>query len=348
MKIRNKTIVITKRWLVVLLVLVIAFGLVIPYGIDSCVYYVNYRSYDTKAPWNRTIGEFPGLRVEKCSFMSNNGNRLAGYRYYRKGLKPKGIVVISQGLGVGGQRIYMDTASYLTKHGYMVFAFDSTGVDESEGKSINGTQQGVIDLDHAIKYIEKDKTMSRYPLVLFGHSWGGYCVGAELNADPDVKAVVAISGFDNTELYMREGLKKVHLGGLGYYLPPYVTLKERIKFGKLASLSASDGFAKTKAPVMIIQSRDDSFVSPNAGYYYYYSKFKNNRRFVFKLYKNRGHMLIFYTAAARAYDAKYIKKDFGGLTAYGETHKFDKSRGFQLDEKFYSGIIDFLDSSCSN
>lgn len=111
--------------------------------------------------------------------MSNNGNGLAGYRYYRKGLKPKGLVVISQGLGVGGQQIYMDTASYLTKHGYMVFAFDVTGVDESEGKSINGTQQGVIDLDHDIKYIEKDKTMSRYPLVLFGHSWGGYCVGAE-------------------------------------------------------------------------------------------------------------------------------------------------------------------------
>lgn len=347
MRVRNKTIVLTKKCLVVLLALVLFFGLVLPFGISSCVYYVNYRSYETKAPWNRTISEFPGLCVEKCSFMSNNGNRLAGYRYYRKDMKPKAVVIISHGLGISGQRIYMDTASYLTKHGYMVFAFDCTGVDESKGKSINGTQQGVIDLDHAIKYVEKDKMMSGYPLVLFGHSWGGYCVGAELNAHPKVKAVVAISGFDNSELYMREGLKRIHLGALGYYLPPYVTLEERIKFGKLSTYTASGGFAKTKARVMIIQSRDDSFVSPNAGYYYYYSKFKNNSRFVFKFYKNRGHMLIFYTAAARAYDAKYFREDYEGLTAYGKTHKFDSSKGFELDKAFYSGILAFLDSSCS-
>ena len=41
-----------------------------------------------------------------------------------------------------------------------------------------------------------------YPIVLFGHSWGGFCVGSVFNFQSDVKAVISVSGFNRvTDLY---------------------------------------------------------------------------------------------------------------------------------------------------
>ena len=41
---------------------------------------------------------------------------------------PKGVVVIAHGLGGGGQNTYMDLADYFTSNGYLVFAYDVTGM----------------------------------------------------------------------------------------------------------------------------------------------------------------------------------------------------------------------------
>lgn len=57
----------------------------------------------------------------------------------------------------------------------MVFAYDATGNAESGGTSCISIEQGVIDLSEAINYVEKDKIMGQYPIVLFGHSWGSLC-----------------------------------------------------------------------------------------------------------------------------------------------------------------------------
>lgn len=319
--------------------------MVLPFGIVEYVYHYNYQRVSTIQPWDRSISEFPGLRAEKYRFRSDGGQKLAGYRYYRKGQKVKAVVILAHGLGIGGQRAYMDTASCLTRHGFMVFGFDCTGVDGSEGDSMGGTQQGVMDLDHAIDFVEQNKTMKKYPLLLFGHSWGAYCAGAVLHYHPEVKAVAAVSGFDNPMAYMRGTLQGKHLGLLSSYFMPAVKLKEWRDDGGVKAYSASEGFAAADADIMIIHSSDDPNVSLSAGFDIYKSKFKNSSRFRFKLYKDRGHLFIFYTAAARAYDEKRISKSSGEFTGYGKSHSFDRGRGFVLDKKFYNNIIDFYDDA---
>ena len=305
--------------------------------------FVRYQSVE---PQIRTVDEFKGLEVQECSFLSDRGQRLAGYIYSKKGLKPVGVVIIAHGLGVGGQCVYMAVADYFTSHGYLVFAYDATGNDKSEGASGVGMEQGIIDLSHAIDYVEHDRVMRHYPIVLFGHSWGAYCVGAVLNVHPEVKAVVAVSGFNSTTDYFRYVADVEDTDGTLSMLAPYVERIEKQKFGKYADYTALKGFANTEAGIMIIHSKDDQNVAESLGYDLYYKKYKDDERFRFKLYENRKHMYIFYADEAVAYDQKRIDDRTLAPTAYGRNHAFDKSKGYKLDTALFSDILDFYDAYC--
>ena len=83
------------------------------------------------------------------------------------------MYVIAHGFGGGGHNSYMDVANYFASNGYYVFAYDVTGCDKSEGEGVGGVPQGVIDLDHAISFVEDNNEIPELPIMLFGHSWGG-------------------------------------------------------------------------------------------------------------------------------------------------------------------------------
>lgn len=338
---QKKRKISAKRVVIIILTAVLVLLIAAGGAAASSVYSASFKRANTKEPQLRTIGEFKGLKVEECTFPSNRGQKLAGYKYSKENLTPKGVVIIAHGLGPGGQCVYMDTADYFTSNGYLVFAYDATGMDKSEGDSAIGMQQGVIDLDHAISYVEQDSEMKKYPIVLFGHSWGAYCVSTVLNVHPEVKAVAAVSGFNRpSDLY------KHMLGKLNPFLGPYFNLYEKIRFGKYADYSSLSGFANTNAGIMIIQSEDDKNVPETVGYDLYYAKYRDDARFRFKLYKDRGHLYIFYTDAARKYDHQFLNEGEGSFTEYGKTHTFDKTIGYETDPDFFKGILDFYNEYC--
>lgn len=159
--------------------------------------------YQSVEPQIRRVSEFPGLVCEKGSFYSNQGQRISCYTYRKAGIRPAGVVIVAHGLGVGGQCVYMAAADYFTSHGYLVFAYDATGNDDSEGESVIGMEQGIIDLSYAISYVEQDPELGQYPIVLYGHSWGAYCVGAVLIDHPEVRAAVAVAGFNRSADWFR-------------------------------------------------------------------------------------------------------------------------------------------------
>lgn len=77
---------------------------------------------------------------------------------YSVGENQHGIIIMAHGFGGGGHNSYMDCADYFVNHGYLVFAYDATGNDESGGEGVGGLPQGVIDLDYAITFVEdRDK-----------------------------------------------------------------------------------------------------------------------------------------------------------------------------------------------
>ena len=302
--------------------------------------------YQSVEPQIHRVEEFPGLEVKNCWFASNHGQKLVGYIYRRSGCEPLGVIVLAHGLGVGGQCVYMAAADYFAAHGYLVFAYDATGNDQSEGESGIGMEQGIIDLSAAIAYVEQDSELGGYPIALYGHSWGAYCVGAVLLDHPEVKAVVAVSGFNSSAEWMRYMLEASDSDGRMAVLQEHVEQIERIKFGRYADYSALAGFANTKACVMLIQSRDDRNVPQGVGYDLYAKKYQQDQRFRFRLFEDRGHMYIFYTEAARAYDLQYMDELTLTPTEYGKAHSFDKTIGYALDLKLFADIVDFINQSC--
>lgn len=321
------------------------------------IYEDNFGSRFETAEWMEySVNDFDGLMLEECSFPSNNGQLLAGYKYSKDVEPTKGVAVLAHGFGGGGHNTYMDIADYFTSNGYLVFAYDCTGNDKSEGDSVEGLPQGVIDLDYALRYVKQLPEYKDLPIVLFGHSWGGYSVGSVLNCHPDVEAAVLVAGFDkSTDLFEQQGESMIG-GGIKLFMP-YVSLYERFKFGEYADYSAVDGFNNTDADIMVIQSKDDATVLPENGYDKFFEVYADDPRFTFLEYEDRGHSYIYYSQAAKSYREQlnedytaYVEENGGEYNAeikaeFMEKY-LDKSKCYELDYELMGRILELYDSCC--
>ncbi len=213
-------------------------------------------------------------------------------------------VIKMHGFGGGGHNSYMSCADYFAHHGYFVFAYDATGNDESEGKGVGGLPQGVIDLDYAISFVEESGNFPDLPIVLFGHSWGGYSVCSVLTYHPEVKAVIACSGFNSSAgMFEAEGKKQV--GNGIYVILPFVKLHERIQYGSYATNTAMDGFAKSNAAMMVLHSLDDETVPAEYGYKIYYETYQDDSRFRFISFEDKGHSYFNDEAYTEEFNAEF-------------------------------------------
>lgn len=347
---KKKKIIISSIIIFLILILVI-----IPFGVSIYLYnqYFGIR-YETYEPLSLSLDDFPELKRDKYEFNSNKGQKLVGYNYYYTKNNIKGIIIFSHGFGGGGHNSYMDCANYFTKNGYYVFAFDNTGNDESEGKSVNGLPQGVIDLDYAISFVERQEEFEDLPIMLFGHSWGGYSVTSVLNYHTEIKSVVSLAGFNkSSDLIKSQGEELV--GNIVNVLMPYINIYEKLKFGDYASNTSMSGFEKTNANIMIIHSEDDDVVQKKYGYDIYYEKYNNSQRFTFISYENKGHNQLYFSDSAIDYMNKFndgFKEYLDGSEVTAESKEkyineyLDRNIWINpLDEDLFSKIIEFYNSS---
>ncbi len=246
-------------------------------------------SADSYGPLMLRVEDFDGLDCTEYSFPSDKGQMLAGY-LYSFGEEQRGIVILSHGFG-GGHNSYIDAADYFARNGYYAFAYDATAMDNSEGDGLGGVPQGVIDLDHAVSFVESENDIPDLPIVLFGHSWGGYCVSAVLNYHPEVRAVIECSGFNRSSDMFESGGKS-QAGSIIYTMTPFIRIHECFKYGKYAANTAMDGFDSSDARVMIVHSADDDVIEIGYGLDRYYEKYRNDPRFTFIRFEDRGHSEI--------------------------------------------------------
>lgn len=211
---------------------------------------------------------------------------------------------MAHGLGGGGYNSYLPCINYLAQNGYYVFAYDATGNDNSEGKGVGGLPQGISDLSSAIDFISAEDEYSGLPIVLFGHSWGGYSVTNVLKYHPEVKAAVSISGFDSSyDLLYSQGISAA--GKAAEAVLPFMKLIERIKYPEYSDCSALDSFENSTAAVMVIHSEDDKTVPKKYGYDKWFERYGNDPRFTFISYTDRGHSEIYYSREAVKYTADF-------------------------------------------
>lgn len=317
---------------------------------------------DSYKPLMLRTGDFEGLNCTEYTFPSDQGQILAGY-LYNVGNDQHGIVVIAHGFGGGGHNSYMDCAYYFAQNGYYVFGYDATGCDKSEGDGVGGVPQGVIDLDYAISFVEENDDIPELPIVLFGHSWGGYCVCNVLNYHPEVRAVIESSGFNRSSDMFESGGKS-QAGGVIYTMTPFIRIHERFKYGKYAASTAMDGFEATDASVMIVHSADDDAIGIEYGCDKYYEKYKDDSRFTFIRFEDRGHNEIFndpentYKGEFNTefdkwletldydYNAEENKVRFKKDKAEYITENLDQDRwSTRLDEDLFARFLDFYDEA---
>lgn len=210
---------------------------------DSNTRYLTYK--DVAERYDRSVIQF-----------DSGNNKLIGYLYGEG--NNKGLVVIAHGLG-GGAENYLAETLYFVDQGWQVFAYDCSGSFGSEG-NLNGFPQAVYDLDAALQYITSDSSLRRLPLLLYGHSMGGYAVTSILRKNYDVAAVVSVSGFNSPTEVMVDRASQ-YIGVLAYLEYPYVWAYQTLLFGKDASAQAIDAINHSNVPVMIIHGDQDRSVT---------------------------------------------------------------------------------------
>ena len=306
-KARSKGRIILIILICILILLTAGWGI-----LTVSIYNENFnKRFTSYEPLMLHVEDFDGLQCEQYEFTSDKGQKLAGYLYSADS-DPHGIIVIAHGLGAG-QNSYMDCADYFAHHGYYVFAYDATGNDKSEGDGVGGIPQGVADLDHAVSFVES--RFPELPVALFGHSWGGYSVCAVLSYHPEVRAVIECCGCNrSSDLFEAGGLDQA--GSVIYTMMPFIRLHERIHYGKYAVHTAMDGFAASDAAVMVVHSADDGVVPIRYCYDVYYEKYKNDPRFVFQHFADRGHNYIFSKT-------HYLREFYADMNRWVETLDYD-------------------------
>lgn len=226
------------------------------------------------------------------TFSSNEQQNLQGAFYYDENNQtPKGLVVWVHGMGVNYEN-YLGEIELLTKEGYVVFSFNNTGVDKSEGESLKGLIQAPIDLSFALEYVYEIEIFEELPIILVGHSWGGFSVAtvSELGLSRDVDGIITLAGFWKN-INVIEDIAHYYVGDVIKVLVPYLTLYEKYLFGEYADLNGVEGLKNTNAPVLMIHSKDDIIVSYNSNFEKYKEEFSNDDRFTFLEFEDAGHKL---------------------------------------------------------
>jgi len=286
---------------------------------------------------------------------NSHGNRLQGFIYGRS--NNKGLVIISHGLG-GSADHYLPMIKFFVDNGWRVFAYNNTGTAGSEGEGVRGLTQSVIDLDSALTFVSNSQMFAGLPVMLVGHSWGGFAVCAVLNFDHNVNAVVSFAGFNNSrEIFTEVGAALI--GGVFYTLRPQLWAIERQLFGNKTRLTAVDGINRSGIPVMIVQTDDDDIVphdttsifahrhritNPNVVIVFREGEDATGHEFPFGSIAQRDYMRTA-RASWEAFSAKIENVTNADFAQWAKEFNFDKSRANELDPALMRRINTFFINS---
>ncbi len=199
--------------------------------------------------------DFEGLNFEPYEFLSGDGAILRGGFYFYEGANENELVVFDHGLGAG-HTAYMKEIELIARAGFRVFSYDHTGCMASGGEGTMGFAHSLSDLDACIRALKSDDAISFTDISVVGHSWGGFATMNILKYHPDIKSIVAISGFISVDAILKDSIK----GLLAPFRRRFMKFERRTS-GKYADADAKDTLIGTQANVLIIHSKDDPIVS---------------------------------------------------------------------------------------
>lgn len=228
-------------------------------------------------------------------------NRLRGYLYGEQ--NDKGLVIFSHGQGFVAED-YLPEALYFVDQGWRVLLFDNTGTGESEGANTVGLAQSALDLNAALAFVESEPGLRELPVMLYGHSWGGYAVAAVLNEQhANVRAAVSVSGYASPVELLKEQVR-AQTGPLAALEIPFGLAYQRRLFGAAAEVSAVEGINRSGLPVMVLHgAQDEAIAYDGAAIIAHQAQITNpNVIYITRAEPGRdGHNTLLMSAAAKEY-----------------------------------------------
>lgn len=244
--------------------------------------------------------------------------RLKGYYY--ASAENKGLVVISHGMKSGGDD-YLPMISYMVNAGYNVFSYNCRGTYESEGSDLVGMCQSLIDLEGTIKYIKSVDALSKMPLFLIGHSWGGYAATSVLSLCDGIRACASIAAMHDACMLMTEKAEQ-YVGKIGKFPEPFFNLYQKLIFGDYVNCNAIRGINQSNIPVLVAHGVTDETISYEKQSVVAYKDEITNP--YVRYYVGEGlqgsHTGIWHSEASEAYqmqvkaDLRALEKEKGKLT----------------------------------
>ncbi len=181
---------------------------------------------------------------------------LRGYVY--KAANPKGFVVFRHGI-TSEHADYLALICALVDRGWTVFAYDAIGCGISDGNYVKGMAQSPLDVGAAVDYVRESGLVGDLPLILWGHSWGGYGVAAALDIVSNADACITMSGYNSPVGVLMEFVGR-KMGPVGITQYPTMWLNNWLTFGADGDRTALAGINKADVPVLIVHGTDDKVV----------------------------------------------------------------------------------------
>ena len=194
-----------------------------------------------------SYSDFKGLKQEAYSFVNSINIEIKYFFYYYDNYRTDKIVLFLHGLGPG-HTAYLAEIEFLAKAGYKVLTLDYMGCEESQGKNMRSLNEPTRDVNDLLDYLKLDK-----PIVVVGHSLGGYTALNIINIRKEISKAVIISGFLSIESLMKVFVKSkfIYNGVIKY---------EKKMEPDYFQINNLEYLKTTKDKIFFIQSDDDPMV----------------------------------------------------------------------------------------
>ena len=191
--------------------------------------------------------DFEGLKQESFSFTNSKEIEIHYFVYYYDNYKEDKVILFCPGIGPG-HTAYLAEINCLARRGYKVLTLDYTGCGESKGKILGSLNMPTVDVMDLLDYLKIDK-----PVVLMGHSLGGFTALNVINLRKDIDVAVIISGFISVKSMIKAWIpsKFLHFRVLKY---------ERKTVPQYYDINNFNYLKNTKDKLFFIQSEDDQMV----------------------------------------------------------------------------------------
>lgn len=194
-----------------------------------------------------STSDFKGLNEEAFSFVNSRGIELKYFYYYYNNYKDDKIVLFLHGLACG-HYAYFAEIDALARRGFKVLTIDYTGCGDSKGKVLGSLNTPTKDVNELLDLLKLDK-----PLVLVGHSLGGYTSLNTISIRDEIKKAVIISGFLSVKTIGEALIKN------DFFVKRIVKYENKL-YPEYKELNNANYLNKTTDDIFFIQSDDDAMV----------------------------------------------------------------------------------------